>query len=141
MTFIPILHFLLRLLASPNDDGTLLRTEMSVAIVSVTDDAQEQRQLAKIARYESSLRRDVAECRRKGPQGEVTAWQIIARSDAERARLCISLEGDARFALERVRESTSACRASAPEDRLAIYTRGRCNSAEGKRLSRTRYSK
>lgn len=137
---LPILLFMLRLLASGGDEDLAFRVELSTAIVAVTDDPQEQRQLAKIARFESSFRRDVAECRKKGAAGEVTAWQILARSDDERARLCISLEGDARVALGRIRESVSACRSLPVEERLSVYTRGRCHSVEGCRLSRVRYA-
>ena len=140
MTFIPIFHFLLRLLASPSDDGTLLRTELASAIVSVTDDPQEQRQLAKIARYESSLRRDVADCRLLGKAGERGAWQIRARGAKERDRLCVSFADDARIALERIRESTRACRSLPPDERLSVYTRGSCRSVEGRRLSKTRFA-
>jgi len=135
-----VLLYTLRLLAHRGDDDIALRTELAAAIVAVTDDEQEQRQLAKIARFESSYSRDVAECRRKGSVGEVTAWQILARSDSERSRLCISLEGDARVALARIRESVSACRSLPAEERLAVYTRGRCHSVDGRRLSRVRYA-
>ena len=135
-----VLLYTLRLLAHRGDDDLALRTELAAAIVAVTDDPQEQRQLAKIARFESSYARDVAECRRKGSVGEVTAWQILARSDAERARLCISLEGDARVAQGRIRESVAACRSLPVDERLAVYTRGRCSSVEGRRLSRVRFA-
>ena len=141
VTMLPILLFTLRLLASTGDDDLAFRTDLSSAIVAVTDDAQEQRQLAKLARFESNYRRDVGECRRKGGAGEVTSFQILARSDAERARLCISLEGDARIALARIRESVAACRALPVEERLSVYARGSCHSVEGRRLSRVRYAK
>ena len=140
MTMLHVLLYTLRLLAHRGDDDLAFRTELAAAIVAVTDDPQEQRQLAKIARYESSYSRDVAECRKKGSVGEVTSWQILARSDAERARLCISLESDARVALARIRESVSACRSLPVEERLAVYARGRCHSVEGRRLSRVRYA-
>jgi len=114
------------------------RLRIAEAIVAVTDDVEEQLTLAKIARYESAYRLDVADCRVKGSVGEVTAWQILARSREERASLCVSLEADARLALARVRESTRACRQLPREERLAIYTRGSCSSAEGRKLSRHR---
>lgn len=116
------------------------RSELADAIRAVTDDEQEQRQLAKIARFESNYRRDVAECTKRGPQGEVTAWQVLARPGESIAAMCESYEAGARIALERVRESVRACRSLPAEDRLALYTRGRCSSAEGRRLSRVRYA-
>ncbi len=120
------------------DDG-VFRLELATAAAAVTEDLQEQLLLVVIPRWESSYRRDVAECRRKGPQGELGAWQILPRSDDERRRLCTSLEGDARVALERIRESLAACPELPPAERLAVYTRGRCSSAEGRRLSRIRW--
>lgn len=121
----------------PADAG--YRVELAEAVASVTDDLQEQLLLVAIPRWESSYRRDVGECRRKGPQGELGAWQILARSDDERRALCISLEGDARIALGRIRESLNACASLPPEERLAVYTRGSCWSVEGRRLSRVRW--
>jgi len=53
--------------------------------------------------------------------------------------LCVSLAGDARIALERIRESLRACAHMPARDRLAVYARGRCSSAEGQRLSRMRW--
>ncbi len=141
VAFLHVLFFTLRLLASRGDDDLALRHELSAAIVAVTDDPQEQRQLAKIARFESSYDRDVAECRRKGAAGEVSAWQIIARGAEERSRLCVSLEGDARIALGRVRESVRACMHLPADERLSVYARGKCASVEGRRLSRIRYAK
>ncbi len=141
MTFLRVLLYMLRLVVQRDEADLLFRTELSVAIVAATDVAQGQRQLAKLARFESSFRRDVAECRIKGAAGEVTAWQIIPRNDAERARLCVSLEGDARVALERIAESVAACRDLPEEERLAVYARGRCSSSEGRRLSRVRWAK
>ncbi len=141
MLVLRVLLYTLRLLAHTGDDDLAFRTKLAAAIVEVTDDPQEQRQLAKIARFESNYRRDVGECRKKGDAGEVTAWQILARSDAERARLCISLEEDARIALSRIRESVAACAALPVDERLSVYTRGRCSSNEGRRLSRVRYAK
>lgn len=134
-----LLAVMLSLMPSRGLRDVALRTEIAEAITAVTDDFQEQLLLASIPRWESSYRRDVVECRLKGPQGEVTGWQILARNDAERARLCVSLEGDARVALERIRESLKACAALPPKWRLSAYTRGRCSSAEGRRLSRIRW--
>jgi hypothetical protein len=115
------------------------RIELAEAAASVTDDLQEQLLLVAIPRWESSYRRDVGECRRKGPQGELGAWQILPRSDGERRSLCASLAGDARVALARIRESLKTCAALPAEERLAVYTRGSCSSVDGRRLSRVRW--
>jgi hypothetical protein len=134
-----VLLLMQRLLPSAGAEDLTYRTELAAAVVAVTDDAQEQALLTSIARWESNYRRDVGECRRKGPQGELGPWQILARSDAERGLLCVSLEADARVALSRVRESLKACAALPAPERLAVYARGRCTSVEGRRLSRVRW--
>lgn len=117
-----------------------VRDAFARAIESATSDPQEQRQLARIARFESSFREDVIGCRKLGAAGELTAWQILPRGMDERRRLCVTLEQDAKLALERIRESTRACRHLPKEERLAVYTRGSCSSVEGRRLSRVRYA-
>lgn len=120
-------------------EDAALRVEIAAAVLAVTDDAHEQALLMHIPALESGYRADVVDCRRRGPQGELTAWQILPRSAAERARLCVSLEEDARVAVERVRESLRACWWLPPAERLAVYTRGSCSSSEGRRLSRQRW--
>lgn len=113
--------------------------DLARAILAVTDDPHEMLLLARIAFRESSFRPEVSDCRVKGRQGELGAWQILPRSATEASRLCVSLEGDARLALERIRESVTACRHLRPEWRLSIYTRGKCNSREGHKLSEARW--
>jgi hypothetical protein len=93
----------------------------------------------KLARFESNYREDVGRCAVIGKARDKSAWQIVPRSAAEDKRLCQSLEEDARFHVERVRESRSACRHLPKEEQLALYARGNCTSEEGKRLSRTRF--
>lgn len=133
-----LLAFMFALMPRRSDADEAFRRELAAAVESVTDDTLERLLLVKVPRFESSYRRDVGECRRKGPQGEVGAWQILARSDEERRRLCVSLAGDAVVALERIRESLRACAHLPLEERLAVYARGRCSSKEGRRLSRMR---
>lgn len=139
MNVLRVLLLMLRMLPSRGDEDVVERWRIAEGIVSATDDEHEQDLLASIARWESSYRQDVGECRRKGPQGELGAWQNLARSQAERARLCVSYEGDARLALERIRESVTACHGLPEPERLAVYARGRCDSREGQRLSRVRW--
>ena len=125
-----------------NDADARLRFDIAAAIVAVTDDLHEQDLLASIARWESHYRADVVNCTTLGPQKERGAWQILARSPAERRALCVSIEGDARIALERVRESLTVCARNKDEStKLALYARGSCTSREGQRLSKTRWVK
>lgn len=135
-----LLSLMADLLPSRGIDDDAYRTELVAAVTAVTDDLQEQAILVDIPRWESSYLRAVGDCRLKGPQGELGAWQILPRNDTERAALCVSLEGDARMALSRIRESIAACRASPPPERLALYTRGSCSSREGRRMSRVRWA-
>lgn len=136
----PLIDYMTELLPPTAGEELETRRELAVAIRSVTADGQEQRQLARIARFESHFRRDVATCTLLGREGEKTAWQILARGSAEDRSLCVSFAGDAAIALARVRESTTACRHLPPEERLAIYARGSCSSKAGRRLSRIRYA-
>lgn len=113
--------------------------DLARAILAVTDDPHEMMLLARIARFESHFREDVASCAVRGPQGELGAWQVLPRSSAEARELCASLEGSARVALSRVRESLRACAHVRPEWRLSLYVRGRCSGAEAHRLSEHRW--
>ncbi len=125
----------------PSRPGELAyRWELAGAIVAVTDDAWERRQLTKLARYESDLRESVGRCIVLGHDGDRGPWQVIARTAAERVELCESLEQSGTIALERIHESVGACRWLPPEERLAVYARGSCLSAEGRRLSRIRWA-
>ncbi len=117
----------------------ILRFQIARAIESVTADPLERAILSTIAARESLYERDVVRCERMGKAGDRTAWQIVPRSRADAARLCVSLEGDAAVALERIRESRGACRRSPLNEQLGIYTRGRCDSDHGRALSRQRW--
>ena len=115
------------------------RTELIAACVAATQDRSERYICVQIARFESNYRDDIGHCEKKGEAGELTAWQIIPRNAAERARLCVSLVEDAKVALERVRESRAACRHLPKTEQLALYARGSCASKEGRELSRHRF--
>lgn len=117
------------------------RVELARVIAQATPDDRERLILVRVARYESSYREDVSRCAVLGPQGEVGTWQILARSPAERAEVCGSLEGSARVALSRIRASIAACSHLPPLEQGAEYCRGRCSSAEGRRLSRVRWAR
>lgn len=137
----PLVAYMAFLSPPRTDDDNAFRRELAFAIESASSDPWEQRQLVRIAHFESSFRRDVGTCLVRGPQGELGSWQVLPRTGAERIELCASLEQSAAIALARIRESVSACRRSAPEDRLALYTRGNCASVEGRRLSRVRWER
>lgn len=115
------------------------RLRLAEAIASVTSDQTERFVLMKISRFESNYRSDVADCTIRGPQGERGAFQILARFPAEKAAACGDLEGQAAIALSRIRESIRACAHLPREEQLAVYARGRCDSVEGKRLSKARW--
>lgn len=121
------------------DRALAYRVELAQACEEATEDRSERYICVQIARYESNFREDVGRCRVIGKSNDRTAWQIVPRNAAESERLCVSLVNDARFALERVRESRAACKHLPKTDQLAIYTRGACNSEEGRALSRHRF--
>lgn len=128
-----------RMLPATSGEELSMRWPLASAIAMVTDD-HERRQLARLARFESTFRLDVATCVVHGRAGEVTAWQLLPRPNESAAELCSSLERGAAVALARVRESVEACRSYPAAERLAVYARGRCSSADGRRLSRVRYA-
>lgn len=134
-----LVSFSERLQPIRSDDDRAMRAELAWSILSSGADEQEARQLMKLAQNESGFARDVATCKRRGKDGEVGPWQELP-SWGTVAVVCASLEGAARVALLRVRQSIAACRHLPPEDRLAGYTRGRCDSPIGRYLSRVRYT-
>jgi hypothetical protein len=115
------------------------RLEITEACFKATEDRTERYLCTKIPRFESSYREDVGRCLVKGAVGELTAWQILPRGFVDRARLCRSLEEDALVAVERIRESRSACHRLPNAEQLSLYARGNCVSEEGRRLSRHRW--
>jgi len=138
-----LVAFSLRLmpLAPGAGDGVMLhRMAIAGACVEATTDRAERYLCMKIPRYEALYREDVAACEVRGRAGEVTSWQILPRTAAERGRLCRSFTGDARVAIERIRESRAACRSLPIPEQLALYARGDCASAEGRKLSRVRWA-
>ncbi len=121
-------------------DDLMHRAELAFAILAAEPPPHEARLLMRIARWESHYRRDVADCRITGDAGRsVGPWQAHDRSPEVRARICGSLVEAARVAIVDVRRSWAMCRHLPREERLAVYARGRCDSDEGRRLSRTRY--
>jgi hypothetical protein len=121
------------------DLALTFRLELINACVAATTDRSERFICTKIPRYESDYREDVGRCRTIGKAGDRSAWQIVPRSRAEADRLCVTVEADAKFAIERIRESRRACANLPKQEQLAVYTRGSCTSEEGKRLSRIRF--
>lgn len=77
--------------------------------------------LAAIASLESGYHRDVDHCVRRGPGGAETLWQLHTPE-----RVCRDRLNAVHVALRMVRESFADCRKLGLEDRLGIYTTGRC---------------
>lgn len=119
--------------------NTPTRWRIAEAISWATWDPEEQDILTMIAARESQFDEAVSDCKVMGKAGDRTAWQIVPRSFAESLALCVSYTQDAMIAIDRVRESLRACRHLPRRERLAVYARGRCDSEEGKKLSRARW--
>ena len=143
MRFLAILLLMLRWLPSTGEADTAHRVELALAITAdpgTTD--HEARILARIARWESNYRADVSDCRITGDAGRsVGAWQAHDRAPDVRERICTDLAYGALVARTDVRRSYAMCAHLAEPERLAAYTRGRCDSEEGRRLSRVRWTK
>lgn len=114
--------------------------KVSEAIAAVTDQPWEAETMARIVRWESGLRKDVADCTVLGKQGERGLWQVKPRTSSEKTELCSSdLTKQARIALARIRESKRECERKGLRgaDILGIYTHGAC--VRGNRLATFRY--
>lgn len=110
------------------------------AIAAVTDVPWEAETLARISRWESGLRPDIANCATLGKRGERGIFQVMPRSDSEKIDLCSSdLSKQARIALFRIRESKKICEQQGMRgaDILGIYTHGTC--VRGNRVAAFRY--
>ena len=110
------------------------------AIVAVTSEPWEVETLARIARWESGLRRNIVDCVVLGKLGERGAFQVMARNHSEQLDLCSSdLSKQARIARDRIRESKKVCESQGirGSDVLGIYTHGRC--IRGNRIAAFRY--
>lgn len=124
MNALRVLLVMLATLPARDDRDTVFRYYLAEAIVAATDDVVEQNTLAKIARWESGYRRDVAACRVNGDHGGAFgSFQVHPRSPQERKAICASLEGSARAALVRIRESIAAC------GDLTGFVAGKCGVA------------
>ncbi len=133
------------LLPAQSDADLAFRYKFATAVVAVTDDEHEQNLLTSIARYESNYIERISRCECHGKECDSGrakgAWQVIPYATEDKTQYCVSLEDDARLALGRIRESEAACAYLPSNERLAAYARGRCDSKEGKRLSRIRWVK
>lgn len=117
-----------------------MATAAAVAIGQVTDVPWEAETLARIARWESGLRPEVADCTIVGKLGERGIFQVFPRSASEKIDLCSSdLVKQTRIALGRIRESKKVCERDGlrGSDVLGIYTHGKC--IRGNRLATLRY--
>ena len=115
------------------------REALASAIVTASPlDPQEQRQLARLAAYETGL-----QARLGAPRCACREYECHGARGAFQAQgiLCpATIEHDAMIAAMNVRESRRMCAHLPRRDQLAAYCRGVCDSDEGKRLSRVRYS-
>jgi hypothetical protein len=144
MKLIPAIVAMFTYLFTLQPVNTPYNAEMSLraseAIATVTDQAWEAETMARIVRWESGLRKDVADCTVIGKRGERGLWQVMPRSESEKTDLCSSdLVKQARIALARVRESKQVCERIGfrGADILGIYTHGAC--VRGNRLAAFRY--
>jgi len=109
--------------------NTVSAKAASEGIAAVTDVLWEAETLARIARWESGLRADVANCATLGKQGERGIFQVKPRTESEKTELCATdISRQARIARDRLRESKKECERVGIRgaDILGIYTHGKC---------------
>lgn len=114
--------------------------KISVSIDKVSEHDWEAETLTRIAWWESGIREDVVNCKRKSTMGASGAFQVIPRNALEAEQACSSdLESQARIALSRVRESKLLCSrlGITGADLLGVYTSGKC--FKNNKHSRLRY--
>jgi len=117
-----------------------MAAKVAAGIAQVTNVLWEAETLARIARWESGLRPQVADCTIVGKIGERGIFQVWPRSPSEKVDLCSSdLGKQARIALSRIKESKRICERSGYRgaDILGVYTHGKC--VRGNRLATLRY--
>lgn len=130
--------FSLQPLNTPYNAAMAAKT--AAGISQVTDVLWEAETMARIVRWESGLRPDVADCTVLGKQGERGVFQVKPRSESEKTDLCSSdISKQARIALARIRESKRECERKGfrGSDILGIYTHGAC--VRGNRFAMFRY--
>lgn len=102
------------------------REEIVDAIIIATDDEQEQLLLVRIAGYESSYSRRIADCHCQSWECDkgksIGLWQTQGGGNAQ----CGSPKLQAEYALKLIRRSREVCSSLLPEDSLSLYTNGRC---------------
>jgi hypothetical protein len=110
------------------------------AIDHVSVSEQEAEILARVAWWESGLRRDVIHCTTVNKFGARGVFQVVPRNHVDSLDACSSnFEIQARLALIRVRESRATCERAGMRgsDTLSVYTTGKCQ--RGERLASVRY--
>lgn len=106
-----------------------MAAKVAEGISQVTQEPWEAETLARIARWESNLSKDVANCTIKGKLGERGLFQVIPRSKQEKIDLCSDdYSVQARIALSIVHESIEFCKKKGIKgaDGLGMYTSGKC---------------
>ena len=142
MIWLPLLLSSLLLCPSRGDADLAYRIRLVQAVsADVTTTPHERRILMRIAWLEGGYLERVGDCRTTGDQGRaVGPWQHLDAPPEMRERICLDLAYAAVVARTDVRRSVAACRHLPAPERLAVFARGRCDSEEGRRLSRHRWS-
>lgn len=109
-------------------------------IAAATNEFWEAETLARIARWESGLQPNVADCTVVSSRGARGIFQVIPRNNSEKIDLCSSdVSKQARIALARIRESKAICEKQGLRgaDVLGMYTHGTC--IRGNQVAAVRY--
>lgn len=135
---------MLKLTPARGEADVRARWALAEAISTATQDTEEQSLLVAVALRESSFRPAVLGDFHSGKATSFCAFQLHLPGGARTAEgwtgedVSNDVGKCTTAALRRLRESRRACGGYPKEDRLAIYARGRCDSEEGRKLSRDR---
>jgi hypothetical protein len=125
---------MLKLAPARGEADVRARWTLAEAISNATQDTEEQSLLVAVALRESSFRPAVLGDFHSGKATSFCAFQLHLPGGSKTAEGWTGPEVSADVgkcttaALRRLRESRRACGRYPKEDRLAVYTRGRCDS-------------
>jgi len=123
-----IFLFILELLPGRGLYDISFRYDIAEAIVSVTDNIQEQKTLARIIRWESGYRKNVFRCEKKGDKGKsLGLFQIQPMSEYDKKLACGTLYQQTSLALRYMRRASEMCPDNTGAAKLNLYVSGRCN--------------
>jgi len=144
VTSLLLLLTMLKILPARGEADIRARWALADAIASATHEPDEQNVLVAVALRESNFAPAAKGDFHGGKATSFCAFQLHLPNGSRTAEgwsgedVSTDVTKCTQAALRRVRDSQRACSFLPKEERLAVYARGRCDSDDGKRLSRDR---